>query len=136
MNQRPSTSILALPRLGGDTGSEHSLRGRFFVIAGIATAVLLGAIAYAGTFMLKKTMAGDEDARILSAASLSRQLVERVLAERSRQVDLIASAPSTISAARKGAEAARANGLTKLGIPALEAQFKVTRSQQVDPAAK
>jgi len=137
MNQRPSTSIFALAQqMSGETGSARSLRGRFFVIAGVASIVLLGAIAYGGTYMLKQTMAGDEDARILSAASLSKQLVERVLAERGRQVDLIASAPSTIAAARKGAELSRQNGLTKMGIPALEAQFKVTRSQQVDPGAK
>ena len=105
MNQRPSTSIFALAQhMSSETGSARSLRGRFFVIASVASIALLGAIAYGGTYMLKQTMAGDEDARILSAASLSKQLVERVLAERSRQVDLIASAPSTIAAARKGAE--------------------------------
>jgi methyl-accepting chemotaxis protein len=137
MNQRPSTSIFALAQqMSSENGSASSLRGRFFVIASVASIVLLGAIAYGGTFMLKETMAGDEDARILSAASLSKQLVERVLAERSRQVDLIASAPSTIAASRKGAESSRQNGLTKMENPAIEAMFKVTRSQQVDGGAK
>lgn len=122
--------------MGGESGSARSLRGRFFVIAGIAAVVLLGGIAYGGTYMLKETMGGDEDARILSAASLSKQLVERVLSERSRQVDLIASAPSTISAARKGGQASREKGLPQKGVPALEAEFKVTRSQQVDAASR
>ena len=81
-------------------------------------------------------MAGDEDARIVNAASLSKQLVDRVLAERRRQVDLIASAPSVIAAAKKGGEASRQKGLNKLAIPALEAMFKASRSQQVDQSAK
>src|SRR6476619_3133957 len=81
MNQRPSTNLFALAQqMGSETGSARSLRGRFFVIASVASIVLLGGIAYGGTYMLKETMAGDEDARIVSAASLSKQLVERVLA--------------------------------------------------------
>ena len=47
-------------------------------------------------------MAGDEDARIVNAASLSKQLVDRVLAERARQVELIASAPSVDRGGREG----------------------------------
>ncbi|HEY9230307.1 MAG TPA: hypothetical protein VIP11_26885, partial [Gemmatimonadaceae bacterium] len=122
--------------MSSDTTGAKSLQGRFLVIAGIGAAVVLAAIAYGGMFMLKKTMAGDEDARIVNSATLSKHLVDRVLAERSRQVDLIASAPSVIAAAAKGGQSSRERGLPQQSIPSLEAMFKVARSQQVDPAAK
>src|SRR5262249_43751503 len=108
-----------------------------FVIAGGAGALLLFvAIGYAGLYLLHKSMAGDSDARIVNAASLSKQLVDRVLAERIRQVELIASSPSTIAAAKKGGAVSREKGLPRLSIPQLEQMFKATRSQQVDDQAK
>jgi methyl-accepting chemotaxis protein len=136
MSDRPSTTISRLAAILGIDGSAQSLRGRMVAIAGVVAVIVLGAVTYAGLVVLKKTMAGDEDARIVNAATLSRQLVDRVLAERSRQVDLIASSPSTIAAAKKGAEVSRERGLPKLSIDQLEDMFKATRSQQVDPAAK
>jgi methyl-accepting chemotaxis protein len=135
MSNRPSTTLLALPdALRG--GSAQSLRGRLVFGAAFAALVVLGAVTYAGLVVLKKTMSRDEDARIINAATLSRQLVDRVLAERSRQVELIASSPSTIAAAKRGAEVSREKGLPRLSIDQLEEMFKATRSQQVDPAAK
>jgi methyl-accepting chemotaxis protein len=136
MSDRPSTTISRLQTILGVDGSAQSLRGRMVAIAGVVAVIVLGAVTYAGLVVLKKTMAGDEDARIVNAATLSRQLVDRVLAERTRQVDLIASSPSTIAAAKKGAEVSRERGLPKLSIDQLENMFKATRSQQVDPAAK
>src|SRR5215467_7833483 len=103
MSNRPSTKLLALPGAFGGDGSAQSLRGRLVFVAGLAALFVLGAVTYAGLVVLKKTMSRDEDARIINAATLSRQLVDRVLAERTRQVDLIASSPSTIYAAKKGA---------------------------------
>ena len=135
MNHRPSTGILALTQ-SGDAMNRSSLRGQFFVIAGLVAVVLLGGVAAAGTFMLKRTLARDEEARIVNAATLSKQLVERVLVERSRQVDLIASAPSVIAAARVGGETSREKGFPRMNTSSLEALFKETRSQQVDPAAR
>lgn len=136
MNHRPSTSILSIGERLTRNQSGRSLRWRLVLVAGIAAAVVLGAVATTGLYVLKRAMAGDADARIINAASLSKQLVERVLFERTRQVDLIASEPAVIAAAHKGAEASRQRGLTKLSIPQLEEMFKVTRSQQVDEESK
>lgn len=115
--------------------SARSLRRLLMLGVAVAAIVVLGAIAASGVVVLRKAVAGDEDARILNAADLSRQLVERVLAERLRQVDLIASSPSVVEAARKGGELSRQRGLPRRTIDALEQQFKATRSQQVDPSA-
>src|SRR3954465_12950010 len=105
MSYRPSTRILTITDSHTAVRSAQSLRARLLVVVGVVATVALAAVGYAGISMLRRTMAGDEDARIVNAASLSKQLVDRVLAERIRQVDLIASAPSVIEAARKGGDA-------------------------------
>lgn len=120
--------------------SAKSLRRRLLSVIATSAVIVLAVVAYGGLSVLKKTMAGDEDARIANAASLSEQLVDRVLAERSRQVDLIASVPSVIDAAKKGAAEAARQGLPaqtgKTMPPAtlagIEQRFKGTRSLQVD----
>ncbi|MDB4877160.1 MAG: methyl-accepting chemotaxis protein [Gemmatimonadetes bacterium] len=128
--------MFAVPAsLAGDR-SARSLRRRLIFGIGAAAIVVLVGMAYTGLYILRRSMGGDEDARIANAASLSKQLVDRVLAERTRQVDLIASAPSVIVAARKGGDVSRQRGLPAMSIPALEQMFKVTRSQQVDDGAK
>lgn len=142
MNQPPSMSttgifsVIAAPAGGG---REASIRRRLVAIAGIVSIIVLGGLTYFGLMLLRRSIGEDENARIVGAASLSQQLVERVLAERAQQVGLIASSPSVVAAAKKGAEEAR-----RLNLPLKifadhdpdlagpEAQFKATRSLQVD----
>ena len=80
--------------------------------------------------------AATRDARIVNAASLSKQLVERVLAERSRQVELIATAP--VGDRRRAAAAARRRsrtGLTKLPSRRSSRCSRRRAVQQVDAGA-
>ena len=139
MNLRPSTSILAatLPETAEKSAfSSRSLRRRFVSLAGIISLVVLAGAGYGGLVVVRKAIAGDEDARIIYSASLSKQLVDRVLEERARQVDLIAGSPGVLAAARKGAEVSRSRGLVTMPIARLEEMFKATRSQQVDDGAR
>jgi methyl-accepting chemotaxis protein len=140
MNHRPSMNILATAEMPVfervAARSARSLRWRLLFVAGVCATLILGGVAYAGLYVLKRSMGGDEDARVENAASLSKQLVERVLAERRRQVEMIASAPPVIAAAHKGAEISRQRGLPAMPIPQLEQMFKATRSQQVDDGAR
>ena len=112
-----------------------SLRKRFVFGVGLVSVALLGIVAWGGDATLRNTLAVQSDARLLDAAHRSALLVDRVLAERDRQVGLIASAPSVVDAARKGGELSRSRGLPSLTIPELEERFKATRSQQVDDRA-
>jgi methyl-accepting chemotaxis protein len=141
MNNRPSTSILSVEKLTS-VGSARSLRRRLVSFVGAGALIVLAAVGYAGLLVIRSSIAGDSDDRLVSAANLSTQLVERVLAERTRQVELIASSPSAISAARKGSEEARKAGLpmrtfspNEPALDAIEARYKATRSFQDDPAA-
>ena len=143
MNDRPSASSFSISNALTAPKSGRSLGARLVGMFGVGAIVMLGVIGYAGLIVLRNTMAGDEDARIVNAASLSKQLVDRVLSERVRQVDLIASAPQVIAAARKGATEARrlnlpaqaGNSLPKEVLAGIEDRFKATRSLQVDSAA-
>ncbi len=141
MKPRPSTRILA-PVVDRTpvTRSAQSLLRRLVVVGGVATVILVGGIGTAGLYSLRRSMLHDADDRISHAATLSRHLVDRVLAERSRQVELIAKAPQVIASAKKGATEALRLGLpAQLGsdmpsatLDGIEARFKATRSLQVD----
>src|SRR5689334_5604648 len=135
MNLRPSTSMFANSKSRGGKQSERSLRWRFLSLAGTGAIVVMGIVGYAGLLVLQRTIAGDEDARIVNSASLSEQLVQRLLAERARQVQLIASEPAVIAAVKKGTETSRQKGLESHSIDQLEQMFKGPRSQQVDDGA-
>ncbi len=135
MNLRPSTTLFAPSESETGRRSAGSLRWRLVGYVGAGAVIVLAIIGYAGIEVLKRSVGGDEDARIVNATALSAQLIERVLDERARQVDLIAAAPGVIVAAKKGGDVSRQHGLPKLSIEQLEEMFKDTRSQQVDPAA-
>ena len=133
MNSGPSMTLSADTARGR---SSRSLRRRLVTIGAVAALAILGVLGYAGLLILKKAVAGDEDGHIVNAAALSKELVDRLLAERARQVELIASEPTVIAAARKGAELARERKLTSMPIEQLESMFKAARSQQVDDATR
>src|SRR6266496_4299574 len=103
MNNRPSAAISSIADALTVSKSSRSLGARLVGMFGVGAVVVLALIGSAGLVVLRNTMAGDEDARIVNAASLSKRLVDRVLSERVRQVDLIASAPHVIAASKKGA---------------------------------
>lgn len=115
--------------------SARSVRWGLVALVGIGAVIVLGAVAYTGLVVLKRSVAADEDARIASSAAASRQLVDRLLAERARQVEIIASDPSVIAAAHQGGDASRRQGLPALPAAKLDQMFHTTRSQQVNPEA-
>jgi methyl-accepting chemotaxis protein len=144
MTNRPSTSPPTLGTSEAEGESGASLRFRLVGLAAVGAVVLLGGLTFAGLTILRKAMAGDENARIENAASLSTQLVDRVLSERARQVELVAAAPSVIDAAKKGAAEAKRAGLpaqrwtgaSKETLAPMEKRFGEKRSLDVDAGTK
>ena len=112
-----------------------SLRRRYVLSTGALAIALLSVVTAMGSLALSKSMKQQQNAVLSDAARRSALLVDRVLAERLRQVDLIAWEASVIEAAKKGSEISRRRGLPLLTITALEERFKATRSQQVDSTA-
>lgn len=116
-------------------GTKSSLRRRYVFTAGAAAILLLAIVTAAGNIGLGRSMTQQQNAVLSDAARRSALLVDRVLAERMRQVDLIAWESSVIEAAKKGTLISRRRGLPLQTISALEERFKSTRSQQVDSTA-
>ncbi|HKW49992.1 MAG TPA: methyl-accepting chemotaxis protein [Gemmatimonadaceae bacterium] len=122
-------------RQSADRAGGGSLRRRYVVSTGGVAIALLVAVTSIGSIALSKSMKQQQNAVLSDAARRSALLVDRVLAERLRQVDLIAWESSVIDAAKKGTEVSRRRGLPLMTISALEERFKATRSQQVDSTA-
>lgn len=112
-----------------------SLRHRVVLAAGTAAVGFLALAAWGGDVGLARSMVGSTDERLIDAGRRSALLVDRVLAERRSQVELAASAPTVVDAARRGGVRSRELGLPQMTIEALESRFKATRSQQVDARA-
>src|SRR5438094_10256236 len=93
---RDSGEFLSTSATGVSARSARSLRRYLVWAVGLGATVILGLVAAAGMVVLKKTIANDSDERILNTASLSGQLVERLLTERKRQVEGMSVAPSVI----------------------------------------
>jgi methyl-accepting chemotaxis protein len=120
-----------------DFGSKDSisLQRRFVFGVGIIAVALLLIAAWASDYFIARTMLEESDKVLADAAHRSVLLVDRSLAERRRQVEMIAASPTILDAARKGADVSRQHGLPSLSIETLEQRFKATRSQQVDDRA-
>src|SRR5512138_839053 len=121
------TSITISSLIGrsrGPRGIKGSLRSRYVFTTGAAAIVLLAIVAAAGSIGLKRSMTQQQNAILSDAARRSALLVDRVLSERLRQVDLIAWESSVIDAAKKGTAVSRRRSLPLQTISALEERFK------------
>lgn len=76
------------------------------------------------------------DAGVLQAAAQAAIMVDGVLAERDRQVQLLASLPGVVDAAQLGATRAAQLGLVGQPIEVLEKRFDSTRTLDVDPRTR
>jgi methyl-accepting chemotaxis protein len=123
------------PVTGNAADGTKSLRRRFVVTTGAAAIAVLLGLSWMGNLALSASMTRQENGALADAARRSALLVERVLAERLRQVDLVAWETTVIDAAVKGTALSRARTLPLQTIPALEERFKKARSQQVDTQA-
>lgn len=117
---------------GAIDGAEGSLRRRYVVTTGAVAIVLLAIVTALGSVGLSRSITQQQNAILADAARRSALLVDRALAERLRQVDLIAWESSVIEAAKKGTALSRRRALPLQTISSLEERFKATRSQQVD----
>jgi methyl-accepting chemotaxis protein len=116
-------------------GGASTLRGRYVFTTGAAAIALLVLVSGVGALALDRSMSQQQNATLSDAARRSALLVDRALAERLRQVDLIAWESSVIEAAKRGTAVSKRRGLPLQTISALEERFAKTRSQQVDETA-
>src|SRR5688572_25066300 len=100
------------------SSSTRSLSRRIVLGIGVALFFVLATLGWAGSRLIRDRIVRDADAALLQAAEQAALVIDRVVAERERQVRLLASLPSVVDAARLGAD--RAAGLGLAGMPLAE----------------
>jgi methyl-accepting chemotaxis protein len=122
--------------------SEHraetarSLSSSIIFAIGAASLLGLGALVWTGSTLIRGYIAEQADTRLASAGDQSALVIGRILAERERQVSLLASLPAMVDAARAGGDRARELGLVGQPIETLERRFDSQRTLDVDPRVR
>ncbi|MEO8563925.1 MAG: methyl-accepting chemotaxis protein [bacterium] len=116
--------------------SASSLQRRFLLGAGMGGTALILLMAWGVDLALERFARRETDARLVGAVQRAQSLVTQSLADRERQVEVLAFAPAVVEAARQGIERSASLGLDKIPAPDLERRFELERSLQVSPLAR
>ena len=116
--------------------SASSLQRRFLLGAGLGGTGLILILAWGADQALDRFMQRDTEARLDGAAQRAQLLVDQSLADRERQVEVLALAPAVVDAAREGSARAVSLGIADAASPELEQRFSADRSLQVAPATR
>src|ERR1043166_8671207 len=116
--------------------STSSLSRRIVLAIGAALFVIVGALAWAGSREIHARVTRSMELGLRQASEQAGLVIAGVVAEREREVGLLASLPAVVDAARLGAERARALGLVGRPIEELERRFDSTRTLDVDPRTR
>src|SRR5688500_5639298 len=82
--------------------STSSLSRRLVRGTGATLFLFLATLAWAGSRLLRDRILRESDGGLLQAAEQAALVIDGVAAERERQVQLLASLPSVVDAARTG----------------------------------
>ena len=118
------------------SSSSSSLSRRIVIWIGVALFVLLAGMAWAGSRLFKDRIMRRADSGVLQAAEQAALMVDGILAERERQVQLLASLPGVVDAARTGGTRAAQLGLVGLPVETVERRFDSTRTLDIDPRTR
>ena len=116
--------------------SASSLSRRIVLWTGFALFVILALFAWGGSRLLEGRVSRNASESLSQAAEQAALVIDRVVAERERQVSLLASLPSVVDAARHGSDLATRMGLVGQSIETLERRFDSTRTLDVDPRTR
>ncbi len=112
--------------------TTSSLSRRIVIGIGATLFVVLASLGWAASRLVQGRILDEADGRILQAAEQAATVVDRVVAERERQVRLLASLPSVVDDARLGADRAARLGLTGSPLETAERRFDSARTLDVD----
>src|SRR4051812_26952644 len=116
--------------------SASSLQRRFLLGAGLGGTGLILILAWGADQALDRFMQRDTEARLDGAAQRAQLLVDQSLADRERQVEVLALSPAVVDAAREGSARAVSLAIADAASPELEQRFSADRSLQVAPATR
>jgi methyl-accepting chemotaxis protein len=103
-------------------------RRRIMLTAALGVMVTLALLAWAGSIGIARVFGGEAHDRLRDVAQRSSSLVDQLLVERQREMDLLATSPLVIDAARTGTRRAESLGLPNESMEALERRFAQTRT--------
>ena len=112
--------------------TASTLHHRLVLRLGALAFVLLALTAWWSIDRMSELMRSQVDTHLRGVAGRATVVVDRFLGERRRVVELLASSPMIIDAARAGARRVERDGLSGRSMEALEARFDATRSLDVD----
>jgi methyl-accepting chemotaxis protein len=116
--------------------STSSLSRRIVLAIGVVLFLIVGALAWAGSRMIHARVTRSMELDLRQASEQAGLVIAGVVAERERQVGLLASLPAVVDAARLGAERARALGLVGRPLEEAERRYDSTRTLAVDPRTR
>jgi len=116
--------------------SASSLQRRFLIGAGLGGTGLILALAWGADMALDRFMRRETETRLGGAAQRAQLLVDQSLADRERQVEVLALNPAVVDAAREGGARVASLGIAGAAAPDLERRFSADRSLQVAAATR
>ncbi len=116
--------------------SASSLSRRIVVWIGVVLFFILAGLAWAASRLIEGRVRREAEDGVLQAAEQAALVIDRVVAERERQVRLLASLPAVVDAARLGAVRAAQLGLPGQSLEVAERRFDSTRTMNVDPRTR
>ncbi|HEX7980340.1 MAG TPA: methyl-accepting chemotaxis protein [Gemmatimonadaceae bacterium] len=116
--------------------SASSLQRRFLLGAGLGGTGLILVLAWGADVALDRFMRRETETRLGGAAQRAQLLVDQALADREREVEVLALNPAVIEAAREGGARAASLRIAETPAPELEKRFSADRSLQVAAATR
>ena len=105
-----------------------TFRGRLVFAVGLGSLLLLLSLVWLATQSLSRFVNAQADVRLLDAGRRTAVMVDRALAQRQREVTMLAQDPAIISAVREGASRASRMRLSGLSTDELERLFVDSRA--------
>jgi methyl-accepting chemotaxis protein len=109
-----------------------TLRRRIMLTSALGVMAILAVLAWAGGAGITRVFAGESKNRLRDAAQRSASLIDHLLVERQREMDLLTSAPIVIDAARAGSRRSESLGLPNQSMEALERRYSQSRTLGID----
>ena len=94
--------------------------------------IVLGTLAWLGSVGIAGVFTSESKLRLRDAAQRSSSLIDHLLVERQREMDLLISSPMVVDAARAGTRRSESLGLPNESMESLERRYSETRTLGID----
>ena len=93
---------------------------------------VLALLAWAGSAAITRVFSDESKGRLRDAAQRSATMIDHLLVERQREMEMLASAPMVIDAARAGSRRSESLGLPNQSMEVLERRYSQSRTLEID----